>query len=292
MSPLVVQRDGFESCDGNFYALTRTCSPSGGRIRRYSLNELSRLFLPTMTPEGQNIIRWESGGFVRAQLQHYGVKYDKSEFKYNGVNLLKKALAAGQFDSVPAHILELEQQMRKEWARGQALDEIAYVLPNELVNCYFLDTAGRPDETIMPNGLAAPVSDYSVDELAVAIGKVPGLKSKREGDMMLIAWNEASFAKAREAGHAAARQAEEARKQEEQKRKQSRIKLHERYLRTLDSKTREVDLSPVGRYLLRCKSIEDEWPDTEDVDMTLSISTSQERESTELRSMSVSLKDQ
>jgi len=211
------------------------------------------------------------------------------EYDGKGVNTLKKALAAGRFDSVPMQIQELEQQMRRQWAqmrrewvRGRPLSELAdstqIESQIELVNCYFFDAAGKPDKTLTPDGLAVPVprySTYRVSLLADAVGRVPGLMSKREGDTMLIAWDETGIAKARERRHAAVRQAEEARRQAEQEREQSRTYRHEEYLRMLGSKTRKVVPSPIGQYLLQCKGIEDEWPETKEDDMTLTISISQ-----------------
>lgn len=145
------------------------------------------------------------------------------------MNLLKKALAAGRFNSVPAHILELEQQLhrewqqtRREWARGRPLSELADFKAIELVHCYFLDDADQPDRTLTPDGLAVPLppgSTYRVSLLADEVGKVPGLMSKREGNTMLIAWDEAGIAKARDAGRVATRKAEDNQRQADEDRK-------------------------------------------------------------------------
>jgi len=239
------------------------------------------MFLPKLTPEANRALR-QDRNFVKSQLKHYGLQYDEREFTGNGVKLLKKALEAGKFDSVPPSILELEQQLRRESISTRTLGELVEWTPNgsdELVNFYFLDSANKPDKTKMPDGLAVPLprrSEYHASLLAKAIRKVSGLMSKREADTMLIAWHEGGIAKAREAGQAAAREAAEARKRKDQALVQSRTDRHENYLHSLDSKANSLDPSPVGRYLLHCESIENEWPDTKKVDMTLDIRLSRQ----------------
>ena len=128
---------------------------------------------------------------------------------------MKRRLQAGQFDSVPASILELEQQLRREWVGGRPLSDLVDTGagPDELVNCYFLDAVGKSDRTKSPDDMEVPVprfSEYRASLLAAAIGEVPGLMSKRENDKMLVAWDESGLAKAREASQAAAREAKEA----------------------------------------------------------------------------------
>jgi len=227
-----------------------------------------------MTAAGIRAIRKE--GFVKSQLKHYGIQYDEREFTGNGVILLKKRLEAGQFDTVPASILDLEQQLRREWVGGRKLGDLVDTGsgPDELVNFYFLDSTGNADKTTTPDGLAVPLprhSEYRASLLTKAIGKVPGLMSRREGDTMLVAWDDSGIAKAREAGQAAAREAAEALKRKDEARVQSRTDRHESYLHSLDSKAGKVDHSPAGKYLLHCEGIENEWPETKKVDMSLDI---------------------
>jgi hypothetical protein len=266
-----VQRDGFEWGYGRFRVLHE-------QTARYSVDALSKMFLPTISAEGKRAIS-KDRNFVKTQLKYYGIRYDGHEYKGNGVNLVKKALEAGQFDSVPNSILNLEQQLRREWLSTRTLTELREWDPAELVKFYFLDATGKPDKTMTPEGLAVPLptfSMYRASLLTDAIGEVQGLNSRREGDILLIAWDESGIAKARMAGHAANRQAEEALKKEDRDRAQSRTDRHERYLRALALKPSTSEPSPVGQYLVHCQSIEDEWPDTKKVDMTLSIKLSRQ----------------
>lgn len=187
-------------------------------------------------------------------------------------------MEAGQFGSVSASILELEQQLR-EYAGSRSLSDLVDTgsSPDELVNFYFLESTGEADKMITPDGLAVPLprhSAYRASLLVKATGKVPGLLSKREGDKMLVAWDENGIAKAREAGQAAAREAAGALKREDQARVQSRTERHERYLHILDAKAGTLHPSPVGQYLVQCEGIDHEWSETKEIDMTLDIRTS------------------
>lgn len=270
----MLQRDAFEWSDGGLRV---------GRVRRYSVDELEDMFIPRMTAEGKRVIR-QNSGFVESQLKHYGISYDKNKFRGNGVDMLKEALEDGHFDSVPTEVLELEQQMRREDIRGRPLSELI-CSPGELIECHFLDAAGKPDKTITPDGLALPLprhSTFRAGLLARAISRVPGLMSVREDDLVLIGWDETAIAKARTAAHSAVVQAEEAARRAEEaarlaglEREQSRTDRHEMYLSTLiDPQTRQVDASPVGRYVLQCAVIEWGWPETQEEDMYLDITTS------------------
>ena len=135
---LAAQRDGFEWCYGRFLV-------ADGRTERRNVHGLSRVFLPKLTPEANRALR-QDRNIVKSQLKHYGLQYDEREFTGNGVKLLKKALEAGKFDSVPPSILELEQQLRKESISTRTLGELVEWTPNgsdELVNFYFLDSANK-----------------------------------------------------------------------------------------------------------------------------------------------------
>ena len=79
-------RDGFTYTFGRFY--TRD------RVERIDGSRLKTMFLPRLTAEANTLL--SVSGFVRGQLQHYGVGYDEQEYSGNGTLLLKKVLRAGK----------------------------------------------------------------------------------------------------------------------------------------------------------------------------------------------------
>ncbi|OJJ03245.1 hypothetical protein ASPVEDRAFT_72968 [Aspergillus versicolor CBS 583.65] len=112
-----ITRDGFQSSYGRFFT-------DNGRVERVDGASLRRMFLPKITPEGNEQLR-DCRNFVRDQLQHYGVSFDESQFSGNGMMLLKRCLEAGKCDTVPVHILSLQEQMHREWIETQDREYIA-----------------------------------------------------------------------------------------------------------------------------------------------------------------------
>ncbi|KAL3461308.1 hypothetical protein BJX64DRAFT_163746 [Aspergillus heterothallicus] len=89
------------TCDGFTSEYGRFLAP--GRIERVDGASLRRMFLSRIWREGEKQLR-DHRDFIRGQLQHYGVPYKESELTGKGTTLLKKALEAGQCDTVPEHI--------------------------------------------------------------------------------------------------------------------------------------------------------------------------------------------
>lgn len=84
----MTRRDGFEWTGDRFLVeITSYCLVE--RIPRYSVHELERMFLPTMTNEGKKTIR-DNHGVVKAQLEHYAIQYEGRDFTGNGTPLLKR----------------------------------------------------------------------------------------------------------------------------------------------------------------------------------------------------------
>lgn len=83
-----IARFGFTSAYGRFYAQ--------GQVERVDGSRLKAMFLPRLTPEANALLQRHHSSFVRGQLQHYGVDYDKNDLSGNGTLLLKKVLQAGK----------------------------------------------------------------------------------------------------------------------------------------------------------------------------------------------------
>ncbi|KAJ5741426.1 hypothetical protein N7533_010835 [Penicillium manginii] len=84
-----VRHDGLISSFGRF--LTEP-----GRVERVDVSQLRSLFLPNLTPEGEELLR-NAPNFVRSQLKHYGVQFKKRALVGNGTALMKAALKVGKF---------------------------------------------------------------------------------------------------------------------------------------------------------------------------------------------------
>jgi hypothetical protein len=88
-------KDGWVTRDGFKCAYGRFVTESPYNLERIEGSRLKELFIPRLTKEANKLLR-DHRHFVRGQLQHYGVEYSPDEYKGEGTNLLKKALAAGK----------------------------------------------------------------------------------------------------------------------------------------------------------------------------------------------------
>ncbi|KAK3314338.1 hypothetical protein B0H66DRAFT_595073 [Apodospora peruviana] len=167
-----ITRDDFTSEYGRFYAKND--------VERVTSARLKAMLLPKMTYEGgQMVQRW---GFVRGQLQHYGVQFDESQFSGNGTLLLKKMLQAGKLDEVPEHIQILKAQMHSDWLESQSEEQLSGH-PEWVLEKYFLDRSGKPDrkKTTTPIGIPYPCdSNHRTSQFREAVAKVSGLHNATE----------------------------------------------------------------------------------------------------------------
>ena len=269
-----VTRDGFHSSYGRFYA-------SPGRVERVDGFSLRRMFLPKLTPEGRKCLNaGYSDYFVRGQLKHYGILFDEREFSGNGTLLLKKVLQAGKCDKVPDHISELREQMHAQWINKRTPEQL-YHSPEWFVEKYFL-SSGRPDHTKTTTVVGMPLdrfSSYRAGQVREAASNVTGLHQETgfgpKTQTVFMGWDPVAVSKAAR-GHAA----KEAKQQQaaENERENDRAQAHTNYLASLKRKKSPKGPkthSLVGSYIVRCKEIEEQWPDQAD-DLNLDISQSDE----------------
>lgn len=262
-----VTRDGFS------YWLGRFTTEWPSDVTRTDVAELKRMFLPSLSDEGRKVINRDRG-FVKGQLQHYGVQYDPRDYTGNGVNLMKKVLLAGkvsspdhfrsadalQCDKVPEHLERLRKEMQAEWL-GRVPGEYLASHPELLLKKYgFIDDDGAPNHSNTEVvGVPFPSdSDYRTSKFRGAANRIPGLHhSTYHGheQMIFVGWD-----KVRVAAACSNRRGEEEREVQaaEQAREKRRSDQHERYLKNRDPY--EVQ-TVVGKYIVDCKEIEDEWPD-------------------------------
>ncbi|KAJ5721961.1 uncharacterized protein N7483_009895 [Penicillium malachiteum] len=111
-----VSRDGFTSSYGRF--LTER-----DRAERVDSATLRSMFLPKLTRLGQKALD-DQRNFVRNQLQHYGVKFEERLFFGRGTPLMKQVLQDGRCDTVPPHILKLEEELHLERLNTQTLESL------------------------------------------------------------------------------------------------------------------------------------------------------------------------
>ncbi|BCS29427.1 uncharacterized protein APUU_70997A [Aspergillus puulaauensis] len=208
----------------------------------------------------------DSPNFVRGQLQHYGVSFDESQLSGNGTMLLKRFLEAGKCDTVPAHIISLQEQMHREWIDTQDTEYIAGH-PDLVMDAYFLRAGDRqPDRTKTTTVVAMPYplqSEYRIGQMQEAAGKVSGLYQETARGCItqtaFMGWNSAAVKKAAK-GHVAKEkkefEAEKKRlKEEEDKLVAEKTEEHNEYLKSL--KKKKTNPSPVGGYIIDCEEIED-----------------------------------
>ncbi|KAK4101281.1 hypothetical protein N658DRAFT_486301 [Parathielavia hyrcaniae] len=232
-------RNGFSYSYGRFYAPVRVERIEGARLRA--------MFLPRLTAEANRLLRDHRDSFVRGQLLHYGVEYDKNDFSGNGTMLLKKLLQAGKCDKVPADIEELRSQMHKEWLATLTEDQLSGN-PECVMERYFVDSTGSPDPTKTSDvvGITFPYfSGYRAGQLREAVNRLVVDKAAKNHGAI-------------EKGEAEARERE-------------RASRHEAYL--ADARNPESGSgapSPVGEYIVDSEDIESNWPESAQ-DMTLSV---------------------
>ncbi|KAI0153801.1 hypothetical protein BJ166DRAFT_366538 [Pestalotiopsis sp. NC0098] len=246
-----------------FYAKVGPCE-----IPRVESSDLRKEFLPKMTSEGERrIARWSKSGapdsFVRAQLKHYGVQFDESDLSGNGVDLLTKVLEDGKCDSVPQHISDLREEMHQAYIE-QLSEERLRLRPEWLIEKYFL-TKGKPDRAKTETVVDVPCGrwDFEMRKACEAAAKIEGLHcAKGDGPRhknVFLGWDEAAVKKAAE-DHIAADKAKEDAKEAE--REQESIRSHWRYHLAIEKPERIAQgFSPVGKYDIDCKDIEESWPD-------------------------------
>lgn len=151
-----VTRDGFTS------AYSRFCTTQG-RIERVDGATLRSMFLPKLSRSGQQAMRGRPD-FVRGQLHHYDVAFDKAKFTGNGTLLIKQALQAGQCDTVPPHRLALEAQLHREWLATRTPEQLSGQ-PDWVIQKYFGNDPQRPDRSITKTVVKIPfpcTSEYRV----------------------------------------------------------------------------------------------------------------------------------
>ncbi|KAL2862635.1 uncharacterized protein BJX67DRAFT_292923 [Aspergillus lucknowensis] len=273
-----VIRDGFTSVNGRFHTTLR-------QIERIDGASLRRMFLPRQTPEAKKYLRDYGDDFIRAQLKHYGVAFNEDEYEFSRKKtmLLKKALEAGKCDAVPAHILQLEEEMHREWLDTQDIEDLLFK-PDLVMDKYFFRGVGKdrvPDRSRTRGAVGIPLplgSEYRYGLMRDAAAKVPGLYQETargpKTQTIYMGWDEEAVNmavkrhSAMENKEIAAQKKE--RRAQERKRNSERAKLHKNYLQTLKKTTRQGKPSPVGSYIVDCEEIEKQWPDQAD-DLTLDI---------------------
>ncbi|KAK0704310.1 hypothetical protein B0H67DRAFT_557148 [Lasiosphaeris hirsuta] len=275
-----ITRDGFSTAFGRFYA--------HGRVERIEAAKLRAMFLPRLTPEANKVLRNHST-FVRAQLQHYGVKFDESELTGQGTTLLKKALQAGKLDEVPDNIQALRHEMHRTWLDQMTPEDLASH-PAYVMEKYFVDAAGAPDRTRTKAVVAIPYrlhSSHDPGQLREAADAVRGLHHATAtttgsgtgtgAEIVFLGWTKTAVSKAVKA-HAAqeAKQAKPARQAKAKPAKQAKAKAKAEAAEAAaeyedDSEGGELPPSFLnGQYAVTCGEVEEEWPDMAE-NMTLSI---------------------
>lgn len=260
-----ITRGGFQSSYGRF--LTEK-----GRVERVDGASLRRMFLPNITPEGKKQLR-DRHDFVRGQLQHYGVSFDESQFSGNGTMLLKRCLEAGKCDTVPPHILSLQEQMHCEWIETQDREYVAGDV-DWVMDAYFLRAGDRqPDRTKTTTVVAMPYhlhSEYRIGQMQEAARKVSGLHQETARGCItktvFMGWDSAAVKKAA-SGHVAKEKkefeaAEKKLKEEEDELAAEKTEQHNEYLKSL--KKKKTNPSPIGGYTVDCEDVERNWPDLAD----------------------------
>lgn len=148
-----IVREGFSSSYGRFYAHPE-------HVERVEVTYLRSMFLPILNAEGRKGINDSYGDrFVRGQLKHYGVQFDKSEITGAGTLLMKKVLQAGKCDKVPDHITALRKQMHSEWLNKLTPERLSSN-PEWVMDRYFL-SSGQPDRTKTATVVGIPLDRHS-----------------------------------------------------------------------------------------------------------------------------------
>ncbi|KAI1459884.1 hypothetical protein F4805DRAFT_455272 [Annulohypoxylon moriforme] len=259
-----VAQDGFEFAHNSF----RTTS---NHIEREEPHVLRNMFLPTLSLEGRRKLN-DHHGYVRSQLEHYGVDYDEEEFTGQGINLLKKLLRQGKLDKVPDHIERLKSQLATRWYNQLTVAEMADTYPEKFVEWYFLDSLGRPDRSKTTDVLTIPLPygvTLSFEKLAFAANKVAGLHRVTREDSVYIGWD---WDAVEETANGHERRMKQKKEKRENKRDQERACRHASYLREIEDSNVGGAWSPAGSYIVDCNEIQTDWLEGARHDLTLDIS--------------------
>ncbi|KAJ0424166.1 hypothetical protein BJY00DRAFT_277216 [Aspergillus carlsbadensis] len=215
------------------------------------------MFIPKTTREAQKRLR-DHCGFIRGQLQHYGVSFDESEFTGNGTKLLKKALEPGKCDAVPAYILALQEQLHREWLET-SMPKAITAQPDWVMDAYFPRIGDRQqDRTKMTTVIKQSFprsSEYRVGSMREAASKVEGLHHKTgwgpKTQTSFMGWDS-------DVVKAAAEKKEVEAEEKEKERLKEREKTHRDYVQAVKKGGRKAtpSSSPVGSYIADCQEIQ------------------------------------
>ncbi|OAA63483.1 hypothetical protein SPI_03646 [Niveomyces insectorum RCEF 264] len=241
-----------------------------GYVERDECEDLRRMFLPRVTHQGREKLQGRSprNAYVHGILKHYGVHFTESEITGTGEARLRKALLAGECDKVPDRNARLRDDMHAEW-----LDKLT---PAALSHCpkwigdkYFL-TAGQPDRTKTTSVVGIPTNRYSMHttvEICKEAAVISGLHHAQalgpKTTVVFMGWDKAAVDKAAVDKAADGHPPKETKKLEAAQKAldKKRDQQHQAYLDTLAAKQGPHTYSPVGKYIVRCPEIEDQWPD-------------------------------
>ncbi|PWY75545.1 hypothetical protein BO70DRAFT_388777 [Aspergillus heteromorphus CBS 117.55] len=190
-----ITRNGFCSSNGRFCTVR-------GSMERIDGRSLRRMFLPKLTSEGQRALR-NHPDFVRDQLQHYAVEFHPRHFSGNGTLLLKQVLEAGKCDTVPRHILALQDQLHREWLNTRTPEQLSGN-PEWVMDKYFLRASDRrPDRKRTTTVVGIPLprfSQYQAKQMRDAASKVAGLHHETgvgtDSQTIFMGWDAAAVGRA------------------------------------------------------------------------------------------------
>ncbi|KAI4594401.1 hypothetical protein KJ359_008425 [Pestalotiopsis sp. 9143b] len=136
--------------------------------------------------------------------------------------------------------------------------------PDWIMRRYFL-TNGQPDRTKTETVVDIPCGryDFQMEKTCEAAAEIEGLHCAKgpgpEHKNVFLGWDEAAVQKAAEEHTAADKAKLEAQKAS---REQARIKSQRKYHLAIEKPERIAQgFSPVGKYDIDCKEVEDQWPD-------------------------------
>ncbi|KAI1121214.1 hypothetical protein F5Y10DRAFT_256800 [Nemania abortiva] len=261
-----ITRNGFSCSYGRFFA-------EPGRVECVSGTSLWDAFLPKLSPVGNQLIRDGGASFVRGQFKHYDVAFDERDFSGNGTLLLKKILKAGKCDKVPGHIARLRAEMHAEWLAQLTIEEISNY-PEWAMEKYFL-TSGQPDraKTLSVIGFPQEVhSSYRAGQMRKAASGIAGLHQATghgpKTQTIYMGWD---FAAVEQAAKEHAAKEARAVKAADDEREKERAEEHASYLKGLKKRKGPLKYSPIGQYIIDCRTIEEGWSITQADDWSFDI---------------------
>ncbi|KAI0156527.1 hypothetical protein GGR57DRAFT_511473 [Xylariaceae sp. FL1272] len=179
-----IERDGFMFAYDKLFAKTYNPDTEDSfYVAREAPDVLRRMFFPTLSEEGKlKIYRHTDDSFVRSQLKHYGVDYEESEINRKGAVLMRKAIAAGKFQEVPAHLQEFERGMLYEYIQTCQPRQLSNK-PDWVMQRYWLNAAGEVDyektkrvaRALMSGAEQTPKGPNYVSLMSSTIDSIPGL---------------------------------------------------------------------------------------------------------------------